>query len=306
MNTHDVQNDSHTLASAAVVVGADGSDGANVAIRWAAELAARRGRRLLIVHGFDLDATRTVRNSYDTMNPAVQQGLRRHGETLVAAARRLAQQSEPDLVIDADVSPDSPARLLIRHSQSAHLVAIGATGTRATIAHAGSTVLSVAAHGHGPIVVVRGADITGNTRHVGPVVVGVDGSAVSDAAVAAAFREAAERNTGLFAVHTWTDLDEGHFTPSELAALASDWEPAEQALLAEQLAGWQEKYPDVAVTRKVDLSAPARMLTKYSKFAQLVVVGSRGRGGFRGLLLGSTSNALVQHADCPVMVVHSD
>ena len=66
------------------------------------------------------------------------------------------------------------------------------------------------------------------------------------------------------------------------------------------------KYPDVGVTRKVDHSGPARMLTKYSTFAQLVVVGSRGRGGFSGLLLGSTSSALVQHAHCPVMVVHPD
>ena len=306
MNTDADQADPHALASAAVVVGADGSGGSHIAVRWAADLAARRGRRLLIVHGFDIEATRAVRNSYDAMNPAVQHGLRNHGETLVAAARQLAQEAEADLIVDCEVSPDSPARLLIRHSQSANLVVVGATGALGAIAHLGSTVLTVAAHGHGSIVVVRGADITGTTRSIGPVVVGVDGSAVSDAAVAAAFREAAVRDSDLFAVHTWTDLDTGHLPQPELAVPAGDWETAEDAVLAERLAGWQEKYPDVGITRKVDHSGPARTLTKYSKFAQLVVVGSRGRGGFSGLLLGSTSSALVQHAHCPVMVVHPD
>nr|WP_246350895.1 universal stress protein [Nocardia barduliensis] len=75
-------------------------------------------------------------------------------------------------------------------------------------------------------------------------------------------------------------------------------------MLAEHLAGWQEKYPEVQVTHKVSVARPRTLLTAWSKSAQLLVVGSRGRGGFRDLLLGSTSNFLVQHAHCPVVVAH--
>ncbi|RDI51144.1 universal stress protein family protein [Nocardia mexicana] len=80
----------------------------------------------------------------------------------------------------------------------------------------------------------------------------------------------------------------------------------ERAILAERMAGWSEKYPDVRVTRRKYLSDPVTVLQHWSGSAQLVVVGSRGRGGFLGMLLGSTSNSLVQHAKCPVMVVHPE
>jgi nucleotide-binding universal stress UspA family protein len=75
---------------------------------------------------------------------------------------------------------------------------------------------------------------------------------------------------------------------------------------AERLAGWQEKYPDVTVRRVVTRDRPARSLLEQAKEAQLVVVGSRGRGGFEGSLLGSTSQAVVHHSPCPVAVVRSD
>ena len=181
---------------------------------------------------------------------------------------------------------------------------IGATGTRGLISHLGSTLLAVASHGHGAIVVVRGTDT--EERATQPVVVGVDGSAVGDAAVAAAFAEAAERRSGLLALHTRSDLDRSVFYGADVVFPTAEYESDEGALLAERLAGWQEKYPDVVVRRTVELASPAAALTELSKSAQLVVVGSRGRGGFTGLLLGSTSNALVQHAQCPVMVVHPD
>lgn len=304
MTTNENELAARKLASAAVVVGTDGSEGANLAVRWAAELAARRGRRLLIVHGYDIDATRSVLNSYDTMNPAVQDGLRRRGDAVAAAARRLAEKAQPELTVDIEVSADSAARLLIRHSSTAHLVVLGATGMRGPLTHVGSTLLGVASHGHGAIVIVRGTDI--DEQAALPVVVGVDGSPTSEAAVGAAFDEAAERHADLVALHTWSDVDEAIFYGAGIIVPTGPTKSAEEALIGEQLAGWHEKYPDVAVTRKTELSGPAKTLAEYSKSAQLVVVGSRGRGGFTGLLLGSTSNSLVQHAHCPVMVVHPD
>ncbi|WP_442790072.1 universal stress protein [Nocardia sp. CDC160] len=86
--------------------------------------------------------------------------------------------------------------------------------------------------------------------------------------------------------------------------MLDDVETVEESVLAERLAGWQEKYPDVKVIRRVYLSSPAAQLREWSEQAQLVVVGNRGRGSFLGMLLGSTAHSLVQHAYCPVMVVH--
>ncbi|WP_068269409.1 universal stress protein [Aldersonia kunmingensis] len=304
MNANEDQLGVHRLASAQVVVGTDGSEGAARAVQWAARLGAQRGRRLLIVHGYDMESTRSVRNTFDALNPAVREGLHARGEVLVADARRTAEDTHPNLSVSTTVSPENPGRLLIEYSRSAHVVVLGPTGRRGAIGHVGSTLLAVTSHGDGAIVVVRGTD--GETRSAQPVLVGVDGSPVSDVAVGAAFREAAERRTGLVALHCWADLDEAIFYGAGIIAPAGRDADTEEALLAEQLAGWHEEYPDVVVARKIEVSAPAKKLIQYSKSAQLVVVGSRGRGGFRGLLLGSTSNSLVQHAHCPIMVVHPD
>ncbi|MEU2092022.1 universal stress protein [Nocardia beijingensis] len=291
----------HHLASAAVVVGIDGSEASDLAVCWAAETAAQRGRRLLIVHGLDLAASQAIFGMYDLVVPAVAQRLREEGADRLACAARSAHQVDPELRVDTELSPAHPATLLIERSASAHLVALGA-GESGELAHIGSTLLAVTAHGHGEIVVVRDTGSEQRTRTDGPVVVGVDGSPAAEAAIGAAFAEADLRGTSLVAVHAAAGFafhaGAGEFLP------ARELETAAQLLLAEQLAGWQEKYPAVEVTREVFVARPLNLLTARSRSAQLLVVGSRGRGGFRGMLLGSVSNALVQHAHCPVMVAH--
>ncbi|KIA62504.1 universal stress protein [Nocardia vulneris] len=296
-------DDPHRIATAPVVVGVDGSAAADHAVCWAATTAAARSRRLRLVNGLDIAAKRGVLGSYDLMIPAVLDSIRRQGGERVAAARALALRLEPSLVVETEVSQSNPAELLIDRSAAAHLVAIGASGEGATIRHLGSTLLAVASHGHGSIVVVRGTEWSPDST--APVVVGVDGSAAGEVALGAAFAEARDRNARLVAVHVWSDLHfdrfagfSGTITDPTVAAEA-------HALLATQLSGWHDKYPEVVVTSEVYLSGPRHYLLEWSKAAQLVVVGSRGRGGFRGLLLGSTSNALVQRAHCPVQVVHA-
>jgi nucleotide-binding universal stress UspA family protein len=138
------------------------------------------------------------------------------------------------------------------------------------------------------------------------VVVGVDGSALSANAIAYAFEEASSRGVGLTAVHAWwLDYVEG---ASASAIWTVDWEnmaQEENALVAESLAGWQEKYPDVAIARHSLHGHPVEALVRQSENACLVVVGSRGRGGFRGLLLGSVSQGVVHRARCPVAIVRA-
>ncbi|MEU7143930.1 universal stress protein [Nocardia sp. NPDC046473] len=297
-------NDPHRLATAAVVVGVDGSEAADLAVRWAAETASQHNRRLHIVHGLDLAASAELLGIYEIMAPAVTDTLRQRGVDLVTTARRLAHQVDPSLVVETEVSEANPARLLICRSKTAYLVALGTAGHGAPSGYLGSTLLAVTSHGRGSIVVVRDTGTEQRTRRVGPVVVGLDGSQHSEPAAAAAFAEASERRTQLVAVHAWGDLFFDRFAGDSYTIPDNDAQIAGQAIIAEQLAGWQEKYPDVQVIRKVYQFGPQRALIEWSGSAQLVVVGSRGRGGFRGLLLGSTSNSLVQRAHCPVMVVH--
>lgn len=139
------------------------------------------------------------------------------------------------------------------------------------------------------------------------MVVGVDGSPNSEAAIAVAFEEASFRKAPLVAVHAWVDVV--YDSTESAARLMPQWEtlqPTEERLLAQRLAGWQEKYPDVEVQRKLVRDRPRHVLLDESDRAQLLVVGSRGRGGFAGMLLGSTSQALVHHSSCPVLVVRPE
>jgi nucleotide-binding universal stress UspA family protein len=293
--------DRRQRASPPVVVGVDGSDASYAAVRWAAETAARRHRRLRIVHGMDLAATEDLFGVYDLLVPPVTDSLRRKGVGLVSAARRHAIATAAELTVETAVSPAHPARLLITESEAAHLVVLGA-GAGGGLTHLGSTLLAVAAHGHGGVVVVRGEEP--RARRTGPVVVGLDDSSFSAVAVAAAFAEASLRNAPVVAVHASSDITRNTFSGLPGILTMRELEAVAQDVLAEQLAGWSEKFPDVEVIRKVYPGGPRDQLLAWSKTAQLVVVGSRGRGGFRGILLGSTSNFLIQHAHCPVLVAH--
>lgn len=288
------------------MVGTDGSEAAGRAVLWAAEAATRRCRELHILHGLDLMAASSALGIYDVTVPGVLENIRRRGADYVAAAAALARTVNPGLRLRTEVSEADPSQLLIRRSGTAHVVVLGASGHSSAFAHLGSTLLAVTAHGRGRVVVVRGNATDQGSHGALPVVVGVDGSRTGEAAVAAAFAEAAERATPLIAVHAWSDQRFDHFLGYPNAISNPDVAAAAQTVVAEQLAGWHEKYPDVEVVRKVYLSGPRHQLLEWSKVAQLVVVGSRGRGGFRGLLLGSTGNALVQHAHCPVMIAHTE
>jgi nucleotide-binding universal stress UspA family protein len=132
----------------------------------------------------------------------------------------------------------------------------------------------------------------------------VDGSPTSAAAIGFAAEQAAWRKTNLVAVHAWAQpVSTG---PGDMLPLVYDPDllAAEEArVLAESVAGIGATHPDVNVERRLVEDRAASALIEQSRRAQLVVVGSRGHGGFTGLLLGSVSHALLHHADCPVAVV---
>jgi nucleotide-binding universal stress UspA family protein len=164
----------------------------------------------------------------------------------------------------------------------------------------GSVSNGLVHYAHCPVVIVHGSQAHERDR-TSPVLLGIDGSPASEAATELAFDEASRRGVDLVALHAWSDV--GVFP-----ILGMDWHQYEDEgheVLAERLAGWQERYPDVHVRRRVVCDQPARWLLDESEHAQLVVVGGRGRGGFKGMLLGSVSTAVAQGAKAPVVVVRS-
>ena len=171
---------------------------------------------------------------------------------------------------------------------------LGAIGRRLL----GSVSWGLVHHGHCPVAVIHDEDPLMPTPAMAPVVVGIDGSPVSEAATALAFEEASRRGVELVAVHTWSD-----YAVAELPGI--DWSDVQKQAdetLAERLAGWQQRYPDVTVRRVVVPDRPAHQLLEQSESAQLTVVGRHGRGGFAGMLLGSVSTAVAESARMPVIV----
>ena len=277
----------------AVVVGVDGSASAERAVRWAARLASARRRPLHLVHALALASLGSSFADAYLDAPAVIDAIRAGGRTIVDRASTLAAEEDPDLAVSTELSSETPVATLVRLSAVAYQLTLGEPAAAHSI---GSTAIAVAGHSKCPVVVARG-DTRPSRR---PVVVGIDGSPVSESAIALAFYEASNRRTNLVAVHVCNDLPRGTVARHVPAA---GQDPTGCEILAERLAGWQEKYPDVPVQKYVYLDGPREHLTEWSTRAQLVVVGSRGRGGIRGLAMGSTSNALVLQSHCPVLVV---
>jgi len=293
----------HGFTDGAVVAGIDGSPSAVHAAVWAGTEARRRGRPLRLVQIYTLPRVNTpiAVGSPDQ----VRAGLAERAEEWLAEAKAAVLAEHPGLEITTAAREWSPVTALTQESQHAELVVLGSRGLGGfTGLLVGSTAVSVVAHAHCPIVVVRGRTPHDPPPATGPVLVGADGSPDSDAALAFACEEARLRGTGLVAVHTWSDvLADGMLRPHPLEENPAEIAVAERAKLAEQVVGWQLKYPDLAIEFEVTRGRPVRTLLERGEHAQLIVVGSRGRGGFTGMLLGSTSQALIAHSPCPVAVV---
>ena len=287
----------------AVVVGVDGSADALRAVRWAVPEARRRRAVLRLVHAFAWTDERAV-GMLGLGREAYGDRLRVLAHRALATAIAVAAELDPDVTVESDLVLGTPAGVLQEQSRSAELLVVGDRGRgRLPSMLAGSVAVAMAAHAACPVVVVRGSTATDPAAGPLPVVVGVDGTPLSEAALAFAFDAASARRAPLVVVHTWLD---GLADP-EMAPLV-DWRGLaedEEIALAERLAGWGEKYPDVAVERVIVEGRATEVLRDRTQGAQLVVVGSRGHGEFAGFVLGSVSSALVHRAGCPVAVVRS-
>ncbi|ORW34312.1 universal stress protein [Mycobacterium paraense] len=287
------------MGAMGIVVGIDDSPGARLAVQWAAREAELRNIPLTLVYAFSPEVSTWLR----TPLPAgVLRWQQDHGRRLIEGALQAVEEvagAGGPAGVNTEVLASGAALTLIEKSKQAELVVLGAKGSgRWPGRLLGSVSSALLRHAHCPVAIVHEEDPSIFAASQSPVVVGIDGSPASEAGTAIAFDEASRRRVGLVALHAWSDLD-----VSEWPGI--DW-PATQSMaeevLAERLAGWQERYPDVQVTRVVAQAQPARRLVEASKAAQLVVVGSTGRGGFAGMLVGSVGETVAQLAEVPVIV----
>ena len=267
----------------AIVVGVDGSPTSDLAVDWAVEEASRRKLPLHIIHAFSFGYPKTKTGFGHSVDHLRQIA---HGVRKDAVGR--ASRADPELAITWDEPACGPAPALVNASETAATVVVGARGLSAARGVlVGSVSLQVATHARCPVVV------------------GVDGSPVSANAISYAYEQASSRGVGLTVVHAWwLENVEG---AAAAAIWTVDWQQfaeEEQALVAESLAGWEDKYPEVAVRRHSVRGLPVEALVRQSENACLVVVGTRGRGGFAGLLLGSVSQGVMHGSHCPVAIVH--
>ncbi|MEV8438697.1 universal stress protein [Actinosynnema sp. NPDC051121] len=274
-----------------VVVGVDGSRPGFDAVRWAAHEARTRDLPLRLVHA-------ELRLPGDVPDPEgrTRKALHEQAWQWLHKAADIARDVDPDLRLDVHVEVADPAPLLVAESVDAELVVLASRGLGGfTSMLLGSTAIAVTSRGACPVVVVRG------DRRSGPVVCGVEGD--SPTVLTHAFEQAAARGVPLVLVHTW------HAPPEPLADLAgidlAEQDAEHGGNLAAAVAPWRDKYPDIPLELVVARGNPARALLDRARDAALLVVGCRGRGALTGLLLGSTSHALLHHAPCPVLVVRA-
>jgi nucleotide-binding universal stress UspA family protein len=290
---------------APVVVGIAASDEAACATDYGAWEAGRRGVELHLVHAY---------------RPALLWGAgsvvddgaweRERVRAVLGAAVREVAQAHPDVTVRPFARTGGAASVLVEGSRTAGLVVVGTGATGGARGYLTASVAAqVTAHGHSPVVVMRGCPgrhYEPSTWERRPVVVGVDGSDGGRLAIEFAVEQAVARAAQLWAVFAWSVVDL-HDIGEVLGDRYDAAEAASKAdrLVAEALTGWADRYPDLRIrTEAVRDPSPVRALIDRAEGAGLVVVGSRGVGGFAGLLLGSTVDGLVRHSPVPVAVVH--
>lgn len=282
-----------------IIVGVDGSEPSFQAVSWGAREASLRKIPLSLVTTVPGRGTAGIPIG---MPAAFFEQEELDGRQRLAEAAKHASDTVAGVQIESHLCTGPPAAELIERSHAAVLVVLGA-GRRSVVERAllGSVAATVVTHACGPVVIVQDLPYISVSDLSGPIIVGVDGSDCSARAVKAAFEEASLHSTELVAVHVWSDAEMNLPFRRTL-----DWggtEARERAALTENLAAYAQQYPEVRVRAVVALDRPVRQLQNFADGAQLVVVGSRGRGGFANMRIGSTTRMLLHTVSCPLMIV---
>ena len=280
-----------------IVVGVDGSGPNRTALRWAAIQAARRDLPLRVVHAYHFH----VPGRAFASRAALEHAAQHLAELTVEDAVAEVEATRPGLAVTGAAVRGHASAALMNAAHPAALVVLGSHGHNDLSAVLlGSVSLQLATYAPCPVAVVRG--LVHNTT--GPVMVGVDGSPAADEALDAAFEQAAIRRADLVVVQAFRPPEPSWMdSPVPLSHDPVAFEDELHEDLHRAVAPWRDKYPQVRVSCHTVDGRAGTVLAERSADAGLMVVGSRGRGGFAGLLLGSVSHHLINHSTCPVLVV---
>lgn len=263
-----------------VLVGIDGSSSARTAAGWAGREAELRKAG---VHFVMVNDGSTTDDELRSTLTGITQDFR---------------QVHPDIAIQETITRGHPAQELLRQSAQAQLLVVGSRGRSAfKAALLGSVSARVAMHAQCPVVVARAYTTDG------PVVVGLDDSQNSRAALQFALDAGTARGVDVVAVQAWQVAGAEFSVVPPLDIELQDSRQTARRILADQTAGWDEHYPSVTLRRRTQRGHPVEVLADAAIGAQLLVVGHRGRGGFPGMLLGSVASGVLHHAQCPVAVI---
>ncbi|MCX2180075.1 universal stress protein [Streptomyces sp. SKN60] len=280
-----------TTARRDIAIGIDPVKNWHLALAWAVDEAHLRGVGLRLVVA--VSPQHDAQHVDDTHRHLAQ---RQAGTEALRTALAWAQARQPGVEATSALLDGFPASVLAGLSQEAGMVVLGSRHLSRTeeFLSAGSLVVPVTAKARCPVVVVGDAEhVTQATPYL---VVGVDGSESSRAALAWAFEEADLRRCELRAIAVWQ--------PPVFSLHSGDTLfHAERRLLSETTAGWAEKYPGVRLAHEVSIGSPVETLANAAEHALAVVVGRRGRGGYTGMRVGSVVHGLLHRAHCPVITV---
>ena len=284
-----------------VIVGVDGTEGSVEALRWAANEAARRTWPLHVLTCAELPvAVEAGMVGAGGLTGAAMDSIVTEQEAVNQRAVTLARSFGLDLDVDGETVLGAPGYALVSGAHEDDLIVVGATSHPGRLTDLLGSVATVVVHrAKGPVVVVHGGDR--RDYGIGRIVVGVDGSPGSDAALEWAAEEAARCGAELVLVHGWTypyvGVRAGAREPRDDMRLDAMRTLEASAQLASDAA------PDVRTQSIISEESPAKAIIDAARDADLAVVGTRGHGGFAALLLGSVSRTVLQHASVPVVVV---
>ncbi len=286
-----------------IFVGVDGSETSKYAVHWAAREAVLRDVPLVIGNALQ-------KWLYEMPESAayghVGRWAREDAGRLLDDARTVALNAEPDVDVTTRLLAGDARPALLEAAANASVLVVGGRGEGGfTGLLLGSVAHGVAEHADVPVTVVQGP--LGEAGR--EIVVGVDRSTGSLAAVELAFTEASVRGVPLRAVYAWREIS---------AAMADAWlyarpeaviraehadEDAARKTLTETIAAKAASYPGVKVIEDLEVGHPTDVLVRAASNADLLVVGRRGGGVFPHLRVGSVSHGVLHHSPCPVMIV---